>query len=130
MKIIKTISLVFLLSIICSISGVKANGTYLSFANITINAFGGTYSTGNYDKNTSTLQTIETTDMTATMKARTYATLTPSGPSSYVTLAKNKSKNWGSENNAPNQYKLQITCTSYNLLNESYWGTWKYNWPS
>ena len=108
MKIIKTISLVFLLSIICSISGVKANGNYLSFANITINAFGGTYSTGNYDKNTSTLQTIETTDMTTTMKARTYATWTPSGPSSYVTLAKNKSKNWGSENNELNQYKLEI----------------------
>lgn len=130
MKIIKTISLVFLLSIICSISGVKANGTYLSFANITIKAFGGTYVTDQVYKTNTTLQTIETTDMTTTMKARTRAMITPSGYSSYITLKKNQSQNWGSENNELNQYKLEITCTGYNLLNESYWGTWKYNWPS
>lgn len=67
MKIIKTISLIFLLSIMFSISGVKANENYLSFVNITIKAFGGTYVTDQFYKTNTTLQTIKTTDMTTTM---------------------------------------------------------------
>ncbi|MEG0022362.1 MAG: hypothetical protein RSB77_04730 [Bacilli bacterium] len=67
--------------------------------------------------------------MTTTIKARTYATLASSGYSSYINLKINGNQNWGTENDSPNQYKLQLKATSYNLLNEGYWGIWKYNWP-
>lgn len=67
--------------------------------------------------------------MTTSMKARTYATLSPSGYSDWINLQKKAEQDWGNQNSDINQYKLQIKCTGYNLLNEKYWGIWKYNWP-
>lgn len=67
--------------------------------------------------------------MTTSMKARTQAMLGQVEYSSYINLINGGSQTWGSENIDLNEYKLQIKCTNTNILNESYWGIWKYDWP-
>ena len=128
MKLIKIISIIFIISIVFSISSAKADN-YVGFNNITIPAIGGSYKSTQYRKYNQTKQIIETTSMTTSMKARTQAMLGQVEYSSYINLINGGSQTWGSENIDLNEYKLHIKCTSTNILNESYWGIWKYDWP-
>jgi hypothetical protein len=130
MKLIKSIMFVFMVSTFLAVTGTNASGASVGYSDITISALGGTYTTSAYDKTKSgPKQRIYTTDMTTSMKARTYSTLSPSGYSDWINLQKKAEQDWGNQNSDINQYKLQIKCTGYNLLNEKYWGIWKYNWP-
>lgn len=128
MKLIKTISIVFLLSVIFSISGAKADA-FIGLSNITIPTGGSPWTSGEKYKDRNTAQTIQTTAMTTAMQARTYGMYGNVGYSSYIDLATDATQNLNSGYNGPNSYKLQIRCKNSNWFNEHYWGIWRYNWP-
>ena len=129
MKLIRIILSIFVVSLVCSVFGVKAEGYAAGYANVSVPAFGGTFVSEEKYKNINSPQTIETTNMSTSMKARTYGLYSNVGYSSYVNLVKNASQNLNSYYAGPNYYKLEIKCQSTNWLTEHYWGTWKYNWP-
>lgn len=130
MKLIKKIMFAFVVSTIFAVTVTNASGASVGYSDITISVLGGTYTPSAYDKTKSgPKQRIYTTDMTTSMKERTYATLSPSGYSDWINLQQKIEQDWGNQNSDINQYKLQIKCIGYNLLNEKYWDIRKYNWP-
>jgi len=136
LKLIKGLFLTLILSSFFAATGINAVTWYRGYNDINIPAFQGTWSDGDYSKQSSTgyyqrLETIESTDPlflgTRLVQARTKHTTNPISYSSWKDAPKGSEINWGNENSAMGYYRIQIKNKSFTLNSTRYWGVWSFD---
>lgn len=128
MKYVRVIMMIFVLSFIFAISGVKADYS-ISFNGIALSAFKGIYRSDQYQKTRANNNTyFHTTRTDKPSEARTYGYLNNTGYSewtdsivgSYSYWTDNKSIDLG-------LYRFEIRTQEKHLTSKLYWGHWVYD---
>lgn len=130
MKLIKSILLVFTLSVFFAFSGVKAGAT-IGFAGIKIPALHGIYISEQQQKTrfSDDYQSVITTSMDQTTKGRIYGYYNHLGHTNWKPLIKNQDVYFDddSEFKTAGMYRVEFQAVDYNILSYKYWGVWVYN---
>ena len=131
MKYLKGTMIAFVVGLILSSS---ANALSLTFSNITIPAFKGTYTSDERVKsnttNEQTLHTINATDRISgdgrAINARVKGMLSGMSTTSWKSAPKGKVISFGSSSREIGSWKLQLQSNKNLPTKAGYWGTWDY----
>lgn len=133
MKLVKGLFLTLIFSAVCAASGVSAIIWSQGYGDISIPAFQGTWSNGEWIwKQSETgyqyLETIESADPIffnpRVVQARTRHVAEPLSSTSWKDAPRETTINWGNANSAFGVYELDIKNKSFTLNSTRYWGVW------
>ena len=122
---------IILVGIFAIIGVANAFAETFYYANISIPALHGTWTSAQKEKRTSTQQSFtnngarDALNNTYTMGGRTQAMYDPVGYSSWKYASSGGgTANWGNQNTGINDYKLHLRADNYNALSISFTGSW------